>query len=235
MKRLAWFVRPRTIWCPTLVGWVLILGLLAMPAITWCIWGESFLCLTNREPAEVLVVEGWVGDEVLQAAAAEFKSGNYHWAVTTGGPNGENWQRQRWTYAQIGFDRLAAYGVPRDKIIMSPAPEVESQRTHTSAVSAKQALAAAGIEPTALNIFTRGAHARRSRLVYARVFEPAIKVGIVSWLPNSTHANPWWKSTVRSKDVLTETIGYLYEALLGSGRSKDIAPIPSISATLPTP
>lgn len=219
MKRLSWLLRPRTIWCPTLVGWALIISVLAAPVVYWCLRGESLLSLSRREAADVLVVEGWVGDEAYEAAAAEFKSGHYRWVITTGGPNGENWQQKRWTYAEIGYDRLAAYGVAKSKILKAPAPEVESQRTYTSALAAKQALATAGLNVASLNLFTFGSHARRSQLVYAKVFEPAIKVGIISWLPEGARTKPWWKSTVRAKDLLTESFGYFYEALLNSGRS----------------
>ena len=228
MKRFSWLVRPRTIWAPTLIGWALLLSMLAAPFVFWGILGEPILCVTRRESTDILVVEGWGDEETLEAAAAEFKTGNYRWAVTTGGPNGENWQQKRWTYAQIAFDRLAAYGVAKNKIIMAPAPEVESQRTYTSALSAKQALADAGLRPNALNLFTRGSHARRSQLVYAKVFEPTTKVGAISWLPDGAHKSPWWKSTVRAKDMLTETIGYLYEALLDSGRSDRTASVTSL-------
>lgn len=165
------------------------------------------------------MVEGWVGSETLEAAAVEFSSGDYRWIVATGGPNGEKWTRRRWSYAEIAEDGLCAAGVPRAKIIVAPAREVETQRTHESALAVQQALAARGLHPTAFTVFTRGSHARRSQLVYARVFEPSTKVGIISWLPAGAHASPWWKSTERAEDLLTETVGILYEVLFDSGRT----------------
>ena len=218
VKAISWFIRPHKIWFPTLLGWFLILGMLATPVVAWWLWGESFLCLTRREPTDILVVEGWAGGETFEAAAAEFARGGYRWIIATGGPDGERWSRKRWTYAEIAHDGLIGAGVPRDRIIMAPCAEVETQRTRESALAVQQILSNQCLHPAALNVFTLGAHARRSQLIYAKVFGSTVKVGIISWLPPGASTDPWWHSTTRAKSILTETIGYLYEALLDSGR-----------------
>jgi len=130
---------------------------------------------------------------------------------------GYRWRRKRWTYAEITHDRLISVGVPRDNIIMAPCAELETQRTRESALAVQQILSAQGLHPAALNIFTLGSHARRSQLVYAGVYGPSINIGVISWLPPGALSNPWWRSTARAKSLLTETIGYPYEALLDSG------------------
>jgi hypothetical protein len=50
------------------------------------------------------------------------------------------------------------------------------------------------------------------------VLGPAMKVGVVSWVPSDYQDLPWWRSSERAKDLLTETAGYLYEFLFNSGR-----------------
>jgi len=219
VKLVSWFLRPRTIWCPTLLGWIVILGAFLTPVLAWWTRGESYLCTSQRIASEILVVEGWVGQETVEAAAAEFSLGGYRWIVAAGGPNGERWNRVRWTFAEIAEDGLIGAGVSREKIIPAPARDVEAQRTFESALAVQQALAKQGLRPQALMIFTRGSHARRSQLVYTRVFGPSTKVGVISWLPPSPQIEPWWHSSTRAKDLMTETIGFLYEALLDSGRS----------------
>jgi len=118
---------------------------------------------------------------------------------------------------------LIRFGVPKDKIILAPATDTETQRTYESAVAVWKVLQARGMQPKALNVFTLGAHARRSRLVFAKVEEPGTKVGSISWIPSAYVAMPWWGSSERAKDLLTETAGYLYEALLNSGRGPNSA------------
>ena len=184
----------------------------------WWFRGESFLSLTERKPAEILVVEGWIGIEGMRAAAAEFKADGAAAIVTTGGLSNERWSEKRYSYAEMSRYELIRAGVPEDKVTAAPAVEVETQRTFQMAVAAWRATLAKGPPPTAINVFTIGPHARRSRLVFAKVFQPGIKVGVVSWHPSSYQTAPWWHSSERASDLLKETVGYLYEKLLNSGR-----------------
>ena len=73
----------------------------------------------------------------------------------------------------------------------------------------------------ALNVFTLGPHARRSRLVFAKVCQPATQVGVVGWAPSGSEGMEWWRSSERAKELLTETAGYVYETLLDSGRGSN--------------
>jgi hypothetical protein len=99
-------------------------------------------------------------------------------------------------------------------------PDVETQRTHTMAVAVRRALEGAGIEPAGINVFSDGVHARRSRLIYAKVFGPDVKVGVIAWTPWQLTADrpAWWTSSERTVDLFKETLAYPYERVLNSGR-----------------
>jgi hypothetical protein len=86
------------------------------------------------------------------------------------------------------------------------------------AVAAWRALQTKEIQPTSINVFTRSSHARRSRLVFAKVFGSGTKVGVISWTPPGYENEPWWRSSERAIDFLKETVGYPFELLLNSGR-----------------
>ena len=75
-----------------------------------------------------------------------------------------------------------------------------------------------GIKPRALNVFTLGPHARRSALVFAKVNSHGPKVGVIGWVPEEYKREPWWRSSDRSRELLEETFGYVYEVLFNSGR-----------------
>jgi hypothetical protein len=180
--------------------------------------GEDFLASTRRLPAEVLVVEGWIGYEGVDAAAAEFERGGYRYVVASGGPVDDRWEVEHASYAELAGRELIRSGVPQDKVIVAPAPDTERQRTYQSAVAVWRALHARGIRARALNVFTLGPHAGRSRLVFAKVHGPETQVGAIGWVPPEDRAMPWWRSSERAKGLLTETAGYLYEVLLNSGR-----------------
>jgi uncharacterized SAM-binding protein YcdF (DUF218 family) len=209
----------RTVWCPTLLCSFCILLLLAVPVVWWCINGESFLSSTRRSPAQILVVEGWIGSDGVRAAATEFDRGGYQYVVAAGGlATAKGWGQAGWSYAEGADHELIRSGVPEERIVVAPSGEAESHRTYESAVAVFRALRARGIDPKAINVFTFGPHAMRSRLVFAKVLGPGTQVGVVDWTPSDYQALPWWRSSDRAKDLLTETAGYLYEAVLNSGR-----------------
>jgi uncharacterized SAM-binding protein YcdF (DUF218 family) len=217
------FVERRAVWCPTLFGWFCLVLLLVLPCAWWFIYGESFLSSTRPLPAEVLVVESWIGYAGIRAAAAEFKQQGYQYIVTTGGMTDERWSDHRSSYAQMGERELSRSGVPSEKIIVAPATDSEKQRTFGSAAAVFQALKARGIRPSALNVFTLGPHARRSLLVFAKVNDPGTKVGAVGWAPPGDEPLSWWQSSKRAKEFMSETAAYVYELLLNSGRISNSA------------
>lgn len=212
-------IRRRTVWCPTWIGtFCLALGL-SIPLAWWFICGEAFLSSTDRLSAEVLVVEGWIGRDGVRAAAVEFAQRGYQYIITTGGrTSGERWDEGGWSYAEGAEQELIRSGVPADRIIVAPARDTDTQRTYESAVALWRALQAKAIEPRTVNVFTFGPHAKRSALVFAKVLGPETKVGVISWAPPSYSSTPWWRSSDRAREMISETAGYLFEAVLSSGR-----------------
>ena len=205
--------------CITPLGWAVIVGILAGTSAVWGLFGESFFAHTYREPgARVLVVEGWIGYEGLGAAALEYTTGGYDRVITTSGMTNERWGRVQWNYAVSAKEELMRRGIPEDRIIAAPPLENKRQRTFESAVAVLQALRALKPETRAVNIFTIGAHARRSRLIFAKVFGGDWRVGSVAWIPNDYRGGQWWRSSERAEDMVKETVGYFFELFFSSGR-----------------
>ena len=222
---LSRLIHRRTIWWPTWPGWLLLLAIFAVPTVLWWFRGEAFLSLTERQPADVLVVEGWIGIDGIKAAKAEFDRGGYRYILTAGGQFYYRWGPQRWNYAQEAREILIRAGVPADLVFEAPARDTDSQRTFEAALAVRQLLDARGLPPTAVNVFTIGAHARRSRLIFAKALSSETKVGCISWTPPDYHpTDPWWQSSERADDLLKETAGYWFELLLNSGRRSNAPP-----------
>jgi uncharacterized SAM-binding protein YcdF (DUF218 family) len=207
----------RMIWCPTWLGLSCFAAILLLPVVWWWFCGESFLSANARLPAEVLVVEGWIGRQGVRAAAQEFERGGYRYIVTSGGP-ASGWEDERESYAVMAQQELLQTGIPEEKIIVATTSETENERTFESAAAVWRALRAKGIHPKSVNVFTLGAHARRSRIVFAKVNSPEIEVGVVSWTPQEDQGGPWWRSSQRAKELIAESAGYLFEVLSNSGR-----------------
>jgi uncharacterized SAM-binding protein YcdF (DUF218 family) len=216
-------IQKRTVWLPTRLGWLILCGALAVPLALWAFLGERFLAHTERLPAEALVVEGWIGVEGVRAAKLEFDRHGYRYIVTAGGSTNFRWGPQHWNYATESREMLLLLHLPPDKVLAAPVPETEKQRTFTAALGVKRALELHGLHPASVNVFTLGVHARRSRLVFAKAL-PGTEVGVVSWRPSEYKPEPWWRSSERAVDLLKESIGYLFELLLSSGRWSNSTP-----------
>jgi hypothetical protein len=54
------------------MGSLCLATILFILAAIWINYGESYLSLTHKVPADILVVEGWIGRKALRAAVDEF-------------------------------------------------------------------------------------------------------------------------------------------------------------------
>ena len=211
-------IRQRTIWWPTLAGWAVIATIIAGLGLTWYWRAESFFSLTERQPADVLVVEGWTDEDALKAAKDEFVQSGYRFVVATGGMTSGRWSGQRWSLAEEAERILLKAGLPREQVILAKPADVERHRTFASACAVSRTLRDRGIRPKAINVFSQGVHGRRSRLVYAKAQISPVPVGVISWTPATYGTEGWWSSSSRTLELLKETVGYPYELLLNSGR-----------------
>jgi len=72
-----------------------------------------------------------------------------------------------------------------------------------------------------INVVTEHVHARRSRLLFEEALGRDVKVGIIA-VPNPDYdASHWWRYSEGVKDVLAETVSYLYARLLFYPSSRD--------------
>ena len=69
------------------------------------------------------------------------------------------------------------------------------------------------ISPGGMNIFTVGPHARRTHMVYARLFSKQAQVGVISHSNQTYDAQHWWKSSAGFKAVLGEALSLAYQWL----------------------
>jgi len=202
-------LRRRALWWPTWQGWLLLVLLAGMVTTVVFRNAESFLSLTERVSADVLVVEGWIGEEGLRGAIDEFQRGGYRWVISVGGWPGHSPK----TTAELAAEDLIRLGCPTNHLLVGLPSKRPEDRTYECAKSACDLLARRRIHPTGIMVFTKGAHARRSRLVYRKAVGNGIAVGVIAYPGSEEQRKPWWRSTVRSKAVIEESCGWLMERL----------------------
>jgi hypothetical protein len=210
MKRITLF-RPRQIWMPTFFGWLFLLVIAF--AICLFVMHNIYAFLAQNEPigARVLAVEGWLTPEELDQAAQAFKKGGYERLVTTGGPiSGWHESSKHGSYAQVAADYLTQQGIPRNVIIAVPTPASAQERTFLSAVVLRESAHKLGVTLDRIDLFSSGAHSRRSRLLFQIAFGQKARIGILSARPADYNPDVWWRSSSGVESMVFQSIALLW-------------------------
>ncbi len=197
--------------CPTSFGWLCIfaaaigLGAIFLAALF------AFLHVNEPIDSDVLIVEGWVDDDSVEVIL-ELMSDNPDLRIITTGVPLSHWSAllPHDNYADLARMSLISSGAPEGRVFSAPAPDIRRNRTAAMARALRAFLLQNGIEADSVNIFTQGAHARRSLDIYRAVLKPEYDVGVVAIDSRHYTARDWWKSSEGVRSVLSESIAYVY-------------------------
>jgi hypothetical protein len=207
MLKLSLF-RRRQIWFPSLLGGLLLIALAALGLLAAIRFMYPFLAQERPAPgARLLVIEGWLGAGEFDQAVVIFRRGQYERVVTTGGPI-DNWPDLlgATNHADFAARYLRTHGLAGVDLTSVPAPASAQERSFLSAVQVRDWATRQGLRPTALDVFSSGVHARRSRMLYQLAFGPEVDVGVLSARPSDYESEGWWQTSAGAKTVLGELI-----------------------------
>ena len=201
--------RKTEVWRPTRWGVLLIFLLLAIAGMGLSLSLYPFLAQNHPLPqAELIIVEGWLPDtELVQMVATDPGA---LW-ITTGGPikfGGSLFDEK--TYAEVTTARLKKMGVSSEAILTASAPEVDSDRTYASARAVRRVLEERGLFGRPANLYTLGAHSRRSFFLYKKAFGPSAPLGVVALESEEFDLRRWYRSSLAFRGVMGETIAWFY-------------------------
>ncbi|MGB3614650.1 MAG: hypothetical protein WBA10_12725 [Elainellaceae cyanobacterium] len=181
------------------------------------IWADVYPLLAPNRPipdADALVIEGWMPDYAIEAAAAEFHRGHYRFIVTLGSAVTHNKYFIGYkTFADLSAATLATLGVDPDKIVALPYSLVSVKRTATAAIALGQWLQDADISLKSITLCSLGPHARRSWDLYRDALMPEIQVGVLSLTPQDYEPSCWWRTSSGARIVVGEMIAYTHHCL----------------------
>ncbi|YAF96549.1 MAG: YdcF family protein [Nodularia sp. CChRGM 3473] len=208
-------IKRQEMWILTAQGWVIFLAITAALMFFSITHLYPFLAVTSPiQTADVLVVEGWISDYAIAQAFAEFKSGSYQYILTLGSSVEQgSYLVEYKNFAEIAAATLNKMGVPQDKLVTIPTPDVIKDRTNASAVALLQKISDANLPIKSINLVTSDAHAHRSWLIFRNVLAPKIQVGIIAAEPSNYDPNNWWNSSEGVRTIISETIAYVYALL----------------------
>jgi len=203
------FFRRREVWWPTGPGWLVLLGLAIATLALGLRFLYPFLAVTQPVGARIAVVEGWLDPSELDAAIAGLRRRGYEIVVTTGGPL-HTWPDSPpdATFAHRAAAYLRRHGISPVQAV--PSPITRDDRTYKSAVLVREWARAANVDVRAIDVYSRGPHARRSRLLYREAFGADVAVGVVALRPEGYDAARWWRSSSGARDVLEQASGLLW-------------------------
>lgn len=204
-------IRRRSLWLPTLRGWLVILAVGALGLYLVVRNLHPFLALSDPNPQGILAIEGWAPDYAFEAAIAEFRAHPYQLLCVTGGPLDRGMSIAGYkTCAELGAATLVSMGMNSNQVLAVPAPLVRQDRTFVSASCLKSLMEKKGLATTNLHVITVGPHARRTRLMFEKAFGDRYRIGITSVPSQDFDAGQWWKSSAGFRGVTSETIAYAY-------------------------
>ncbi len=210
---LSWFFKRKSLIVPTWKGWFVILLLLISSGIGIGLYLPKFLTIHRPIGGEVLVLEGWLNDDLLEEVAVRFKEGGYKRLVTTGGPLAHGtYLKEYKNYAELSKRSLIAIGFEESLITAVPAPKVQRQRTLASVNAFKAWLKAEG-KTQKFDIITLGAHSRRTFMIYEHILGEEFEIGVHALPDPRFEGRAWYRTSAGVRSLLSETIAYFYGLL----------------------
>ena len=208
-------IRKRRVLTP--IGWAVLLIGFSSVLISIMLFVHPFLAPTKPVGGDILVVEGWLPDYALEKAKERFQQGGYQLLVTTGGKIGRGFHLSEYkTWAELAASTLKNLDFPEDKIIAVPVHKnFKKDRTYHSILALQRRLYEEGFNEASIDMVSLGVHARRSWFLYEKVFS-SVNVGVVAIAPNGYDASRWWLSSVGVRNVISESIAYLYARFIFS-------------------
>lgn len=198
---------------PSLWGWLVIIAVFIVLVMLFLRNIYGFLAYEKPASARVLVVEGWIPDSGLQGAIAHYKSNDYSHMVLTG-PS-----ISQWTYSSPYSNMADASARSMkemhfaDSIYTVHIPStIFRDRTYATAVALDLEWKSFDFQTEDFDLYTMGAHSRRSALMFERVFGRRLKGVIVSTDP-TYEASKWHQSSRGFRIVSSELISWVYAKL----------------------
>jgi uncharacterized SAM-binding protein YcdF (DUF218 family) len=197
-------------------GWAIVFGGVLLTGCLFLFRVYPFLAVTHRTNTNVLVVEGWIHEYAIRAAAEEFRSGSYQRVFTTGGPTegSRGYINDYQTSASVGAELLKKYGLADESLQMVPSRVMDRNRTYGSAIALRNWFRQQNLAVPSVNVLTENVHARRTRLLFQEALGKNVEVGIIAVADPSYDPVYWWRFSQGTKDVFNEWFAYLYTRLL---------------------
>ena len=206
-------IRERRVLTPT--GWVTLLMAFGSVLVVIALIIHPFLSPTKPVGGDILVVEAFPYDEAKKIKEW-FEKGPYKFLVTVGGEILVGSPLKYKSLAHWAASKLNAQGVPLEKIIpVQITVYPRKDRTYYKALKIKERLNKMGFVQASIDVVSFGVHARRTWFLFEKVFS-SVDVGVIAIRPNNYDTSRWWLFSEGVRNVISESIAYLYARFIFS-------------------
>jgi hypothetical protein len=203
-------------WRLSLAGRLLSLVLLVALVLGGLRGLYPFLAVNDPQPAEILVIDGWLPTYDLNRAADEFRRGHYQLMLIASAVYEFTSIDQDPGNAEMISRIMNHDGVPRDRLAFALFPGFQKDRTYYSARAVGDWLAHHQRAQAPFNLATLGPHARRSRLLYAKALGSDARFGVIALDDPAYDPRHWWRFSEGVREVLFEGVAYVYARFIFS-------------------
>ena len=202
-------IRKRRVLTP--IGWAVLWIGFSSILLSIILFVHPFLAPTKPVGGDILLVDGWLPDYALDKVKERFQQGSYQLLVTTGGKIGVGYHLSEYkTWAELAASTLKNLDFPEDKIMTAPGyKNFKKDRTYHSILALQKRLNKEGLNEASIDVVSLGVHARRSWFLFEKIFS-SVNVGVIAISPNEYDVSRWWLSSRGVRNVISESIAYLY-------------------------
>jgi len=210
-------------WGLTFYGWIVVILIIIISSSLFFRNLYSILSPVDRQKTDILALEGFVSDYVLEDAMREFRQGHYSLLVTTGTPIEAGGLLSEYkSTARVAAESLKKMGFDSSRLVVVETDEIMHDRTYNSGLAFKYWLRANRPDIRAVNLMTMSVHGARSKILFQSAMGDSIKIGIIS-LPNMFYGPyDWWHSSKGFREVINEAIGLYYVKLFFRPYEKEL-------------
>jgi len=94
-----------------------------------------------------------------------------------------------------------------------PGQPMGRERTYRTALALREWALRSELKPAAIDVYSIGTHARRSRLLFRMALGPEVRVGVYAAHSFVYNELSWWDSSVGVRDVLEQAVQFFWVKL----------------------
>lgn len=169
-----------------------------------------FLAVNHPVESRTLVIEGYVPAYAVKGALEYYEENNFDRLILTGIPivNYEFTARYKNT-ALATLTAVRKFGFKDTVYIASIPTNIFIDRTYHTAVATK-ILFDENNWPKNFDLYSVGVHARRSRMMFRKVFGSDYNIGVIAHKDRTFDPNHWWKNSKGFRNVSNEFVATLF-------------------------